>query len=38
MQKKYKDLEQEILAFRQDNRREWDTRFAQLNELVARVA
>ena len=38
MQKKYKDLQQEVLAFRQESRREWDTRFAQLNELVANAA
>ena len=35
MQQRYKDLEKEIISFRQESRREWDTHFAQLKELVA---
>ena len=34
MQQRYKDLEKEVVAFRQDRRREWDARFAQLLELI----
>lgn len=35
MQKKYKELEKEIVHFRQERRREWDTHFAQLKKMVA---
>lgn len=34
MQNTYKDLEQEIATFREHRRREWETRFAQLKELI----
>ena len=36
MQQRYKELEKEIVSFRQESRRVWDTRFVQLKELVAR--
>jgi glycosyltransferase involved in cell wall biosynthesis len=35
MQKRHKDLEREMIIFRRDSRREWDTRFAQLKQLIA---
>lgn len=35
MRRRYKDLEKEMITFRQDGRREWDTRFAQLKQLIA---
>jgi glycosyltransferase involved in cell wall biosynthesis len=35
MQQRYQELEQEIVAFRQESRREWDARFAQLKATVA---
>jgi glycosyltransferase involved in cell wall biosynthesis len=36
MQERYKDLEKEIVTFRQDSRREWDMRFAELKEMILR--
>jgi glycosyltransferase involved in cell wall biosynthesis len=35
MQQRYQELEREIVLFRQDSRREWDARFAQLKAMVA---
>jgi glycosyltransferase involved in cell wall biosynthesis len=35
MQERYRDLEGEIVTLRQDSRREWDTRVAQLKQMVA---
>jgi glycosyltransferase involved in cell wall biosynthesis len=35
MQHQYQDLAKEIVVFRQDRRREWDKRFAKLQELIA---
>jgi len=35
MQNNYKDLEREIVTFRRNSRQEWDSRFAQLKEMVA---
>lgn len=35
MQARYRDLEQEIVAFREQRRREWEHQFAQLTALIA---
>ena len=35
MQQRYRELEQEIVTFRQDRRREWDTCFARLKAMIA---
>jgi glycosyltransferase involved in cell wall biosynthesis len=34
MQKQHKELEREMMAFRRDNRHEWDTRLAQLKQMI----
>jgi glycosyltransferase involved in cell wall biosynthesis len=35
MRRRHKDLEREMITFRQESRREWDARFAQLKKLIA---
>jgi glycosyltransferase involved in cell wall biosynthesis len=35
MQQRYQELEQEVVAFRHESRREWDARFAELKATVA---
>jgi glycosyltransferase involved in cell wall biosynthesis len=35
MQKRHKNLQREMMTFRQDKRKEWDTRLAQLKQIVA---
>ncbi|HWQ14629.1 MAG TPA: glycosyltransferase [Roseiflexaceae bacterium] len=35
MRQRHQELEREVLAFRQERRREWDERFAQLGAIVA---
>jgi len=35
VQKRHQDLKKEMIAFREDGRREWDSRFAQLKQMNA---
>ncbi len=35
MRQRYRDLEREVVAFRQDSRQEWDERFARLKAMIA---
>jgi glycosyltransferase involved in cell wall biosynthesis len=35
MQNKHKELEKEVIIFRQDSRREWDVQFTRLQKMIA---